>query len=991
MKLVRLCFFLMIAMAQCSLAWPAAHQAAARDKEPREVTGQDRAAADSLFREAETLRARSDEVSQRVAREKYLEALARWQAIGDRLMEATTLLNLGSVSHNLSEAAEAIRYFEQALPIWRALGHTRGEAQTLNNIGWANVSFGEWRRSLDYYNQALPLRRAAGDRRGEAQTLTNIGAAYDALGEPNRAIDHYGRAIDLARDIGDRGIEAYVLSNLSLLYRHTGETQKALEYANQALPLWREVGNRYGEADALNTAGMVSDVLGDYDTALDQYDQALKLWQATGHRYGEAQVLNNIGVVHYWKKDYQTALDYYTRSLVIRRAVGDKIGEAATISNIGLMYVGRGEYVKALEYFEQALTVYKAIRGLRGEALSLANIGHSLVSVGEGQKALDYLNRALSLSRRLRDRGLEANSLGGIARAHRVLGNYSEARAQMEASLEIIESMRADLTAGDFRTSYFASERKYYDSYIWFLMTLDQSQPGRGYGAAAFEASERARARSLLDSLAETRASIWRGINPDLLARERNLRRQLRAGESRRTGLLAGKHTEEQIGELDKGISDLLADYQEARTRIRASSPGYAALTDPIPLTLSEIQQQVLDEDTLLLEYTLGQTDSFLSAVTDKSITCFKLPKADQIEGEARRAYELLTLSHKRQQKREAERAAADLSTLLLGPVAGQLAKKRLLIIADGILQHIPFAALPHPEPVNHGGGSTSQALTKYRPLIADHEIVGLPSASVLALMRRDRVTRNQPSGLVAVFADPVLQQDDDRVRRAASNRARSDQTAPVQRQANGDLLRSANETGLESLERLRFTREEADGILALARDAKNLRALDFDASRAMATSSQLSDYRIVHFATHGLINNTHPELSGLVLSLIDEQGNPQDGFLRLRDIYNLKLGADLVVLSACRTALGKQIRGEGLIGLVRGFMYAGAPRVVASLWDVKDEATSELMKRFYDRMLKGNLRPAAALRSAQLSMLSDSRWEAPYYWAAFSLQGEWK
>jgi CHAT domain-containing protein len=169
------------------------------------------------------------------------------------------------------------------------------------------------------------------------------------------------------------------------------------------------------------------------------------------------------------------------------------------------------------------------------------------------------------------------------------------------------------------------------------------------------------------------------------------------------------------------------------------------------------------------------------------------------------------------------------------------------------------------------------------------------------------------------------------------------------------------------------------------------LEAVDFEASKATATGGSLNQYRIVHFATHGLINSRHPELSGIVLSLVDEQGMPQDGFLRLHDVYNLKLSADLVVLSACRTALGKDVKGEGLIGLTRGFMYAGAPRVVASLWDVKDEATAELMKRFYEGMLRRRMTPAAALRTAQLSMAKEKRWEAPYYWAGFVLQGEWR
>jgi len=316
------------------------------------------------------------------------------------------------------------------------------------------------------------------------------------------------------------------------------------------------------------------------------------------------------------------------------------------------------------------------------------------------------------------------------------------------------------------------------------------------------------------------------------------------------------------------------------------------------------------------------------------------------------------------------------LSRMLLGPVAAELQHKRLVIVGEGMLQYTAFAALPDPHP-----GATPA------PLIADHEIITLPSASVLAALRRETGGRKPADKSVAVFADPVFGSNDPRIRPAGTGRAAADKgtTEP------GDVSRSATESGLQGFVRLRFSRQEADQIMRLVPDSKRLEAVDFAANRAAATGPDLSRYRIVHFATHGLINNQHPELSGVVLSLVDEQGRPQNGFLRLYDIYNLKLQADLVVLSACQTALGKEIKGEGLVGLTRGFMYAGAPRVVASLWQVDDRATAEFMARFYEAMLSQGLRPAAALRAAQVAMSKDKRWMAPHYWAAFTLKGEWK
>ncbi|MCI0421169.1 MAG: CHAT domain-containing protein, partial [Acidobacteria bacterium] len=273
------------------------------------------------------------------------------------------------------------------------------------------------------------------------------------------------------------------------------------------------------------------------------------------------------------------------------------------------------------------------------------------------------------------------------------------------------------------------------------------------------------------------------------------------------------------------------------------------------------------------------------------------------------------------------------------------------------------------------------------QPLIVSHEIVALPSASVALALRQQTAGRKPASKTLAVLADPVFSKDDPRIASSGKSRAAAvEETSPM-----ADATRSAGESGLADLVRLRFSRLEAGEITRLAADKMKLEALDFKASRALATSDEIGQYRLIHFATHGLINSLHPELSGIVLSLVDEQGRPQSGFLRLYDIYNLKLRADLVVLSACQTALGKEVKGEGLIGLTRGFMYAGAPRVVASLWRIDDRASAELMKRFYQGMLGEGLRPAAALRAAQVSMWKDKRWQAPQYWAAFTFQGEWK
>jgi CHAT domain-containing protein len=332
--------------------------------------------------------------------------------------------------------------------------------------------------------------------------------------------------------------------------------------------------------------------------------------------------------------------------------------------------------------------------------------------------------------------------------------------------------------------------------------------------------------------------------------------------------------------------------------------------------------------------------------------------------------------------------AAAGLSRTLLGPVADQLGKKRLLIVADGTLHYVPFGALPDPNSLKASAGG-------WQPLVVEHEIVNMPSASTLAVLRRELAGRKPAARTVAVLADPVFSGDDERINsdaRLASRQTNQPPSNALNEIISRKLVQIAGAAPSEPrIKRLRYTRREAERIMALAPAGLGLEAVDFEASRATVTSGQLSQYRYVHFATHGLADSERPELSTIALSLYDAQGKPQDGFLRAHEVYNLDLPAELVTLSACETGLGKLTRGEGLVSLTRGFMYAGAARVIVSLWNVNDRATAELMEKFYRRMLAGGERPAAALRAAQVEMWRDMRWEAPYYWAAFTLQGEWR
>ncbi|MHC5716898.1 MAG: CHAT domain-containing protein, partial [Nostoc sp.] len=827
---------------------------------------------------------------------------------------------------------QAIGKLQEALKLWQQVDDKRWEGITLLGIGSVYDSLGEKQEALKYYNQALPIFRAVGGRGREATTLTNIGAVYSDLGEKQEALKYYNQALPILRAVGGRGREATTLTNIGAVYSDLGEKQEALKYYNKALPILRAIGDKGGEANTLNNIGSVYSDLGEKQEALKYYNQALPILRAVGDRGREATTLTNIGAVYSDLGEKQKALKYYNQALPIRRAVGDRGGEATTLNNIGAVYSDLGEKQEALKYYNQALPIRRAVGDKGGEAITLYN----------------------------------------MAKLERDRGNLQQAQTHIQAAIKIIEDLRTKIDSKELRTSYFATVQDYYQFYIDLLMQLHKKDPSKGYDALALHISERSRARVLLELLTEANAKIRTGVNPQLLAEEQNLEQQLDARDQLRQELLNKKAPITAIQNLEKEIADLRSQYQELQTKIRTSSPKYAALKYPEPLKLAQIQQQ-LDSDTLLLQYSLGKERSYLWAVTPNSVDSYELPGREQIEkatNDFRQSLVVVT------DPKGTVKAATQLSQIILAPVAKKLGKKRLVIVADGALQNIPFAALTDPNPQsasllgkkgeqNKLPSPSGGRKFNYQPLLINHEIVNLPSASTIAILRQETKGRKAAPKALAILADPVFSADESRV----TGKPDKDSSTPAFDEQRSALERSAKNLNRDGWGRLDGTRQEAEAILKLVSPKDSLQAFDFDANYNWVTNPQLSQYRIIHFATHGFANSTNPELSGIVLSLVDKQGKPQRGYLRLNDIFNLNLPADLVVLSACETGLGKEVQGEGLVGLTRGLMYAGSPRVIVSLWNVNDQATSLLMQELYKQILQQDKSPAVALREAQFKL----------------------
>ncbi|GAB4287218.1 MAG: CHAT domain-containing protein [Oscillatoriaceae cyanobacterium] len=905
------------------------------------------------------------------ALESYNQALALHQKIGNLGGAALSLMGMGRIKDELGEKQSALEYYNQALTLRRQLGDKGEESIILLNIGKVYSNLGEKQTALEYYNQALSIQQEIGNQAAAATILNNLGRVYESIGDWQAALNHYEQSLSLLRAVGNRQFEAFTLSNIGSVNSTIGEKQTALDYYNQAANILRELGDKSSLASIINNIGAVYDDLGDKKTAIEYYSQSLTLLQEVGDKAREATTLNNIGYVLNALGDRQKALEYYNRALLLYREIGYKNGVAIAMSNIGMVFLELADNQQALEYLNQALVLERELGNKRGESITLGAIGLVYFQLQDFPTAIDYYNQSLPLARQTGDRNATATTLYNLAGVARAQGKLPEGITYIEEAIKIVEDLRSKVDSSELRSSFFAEKYNYYELYIDMLMQLHRQQPQAGYDTKALQASESSRARTLLELLTEANADIRSGVDAKLRLQEITLQEKVNATAQRQVEILSAAHSPEQADAIQKELDQLLRELDEVRAEIRKTSPRYAALTQPQALNLAQIQA-LLDDNTLLLQYSLGETRSYLWAVSKTEITSYEIPAREEIETAARIFLDAITSPALRIRKQRAVEAAQKLSELILSPVAAKLGEKRLVVVSDRALHYIPFTALSLP--------GTNE------PLIVKHEIINLPSASTLGILRQETSQRPQAPKTLAVIADPVFGPSDPRVQGGGNSNSHQSNPAPT------IVSNAARDVGISGeLARLPNTRNEAQSILTLVPEADDFSAFDFAANRQAATSEQMANYQILHFATHGFFNSQNPQLSGLVMSLVDEKGQPVDGFLRLHDIYNLNLAANLVVLSACQTGLGEIIKGEGIFGLTRGFMYAGTPRLVASLWSVDDAATATLMSKFYREMLQNKMRPAAALRAAQLEMLQSEQWDLPYYWAAFGFQGEWR
>lgn len=906
---------------------------------------------------------------------------------------ASAALHEGRRLLKRGQADQALGKLQTALQLYTNAKNYGGIAAANNELGDLYLRQGQYEVALDHYQKAL--QGFVGADKQNQQVASAAAIADSRLANANIADDKFNANLMLAK-IGEVNFRLGRLSEASMSYAQM-EVKKPEGAAVKATRRFGGLGGIIGgmQSGRVSVEVPTSAAIGalEFKKELDEY--------RNGIVYASYEL--GTGRIAYFNNDMVSAAKHFQNALE---------GTSASLAGIGKMGQTRR--------FRAAARTSLGDVALRQAKLKDASKFYSeAVKGAQEDKRLDLMwpaQRGMARSSWLQAAqekdAKKANSLRESA-----LGNYRDA-------LKTIETLRSgSLRADESRTTFLATTKDVFDeagnafAEMALLSATNPSEAMSGkaleYAAEAFRVAEQARARSLLDLLAETNASVTEGVPADLLKRKQeNLDRQQEIAEQLTGLIVSADQPKKKPSELEDDLEKLQIEFDQIENQIRTASPKYASLTSNQPLTLAEVQQKVLDDQTVLLEYSLGTDASYLWAVSNKDVRLYKLPAKSTLE---KLATDLRAqLIPERLQRRivgidvavDASRgvgvasasedaapfiaAANALYQAAVNPAANSIADKRLLIVADGVLNYVPFEALV--------SSPASSDYTSASYLLKTNEIVYAPSASVIGAIRQQ--TRTTAARQMLIIADPVFNSNDARARGVTAaagtgeTRGLGIESAITDVTGKGAVAtaESAKMQGLP-LARLAGTRTEAEQISALAKTSGSTADtwLDLSASEENLEARDVTNYGVVHIATHGLLNAERPQFTGLVLSLVGNK--TEDGFLRTDEVFNLRLSTPLVMLSACETGLGKERRGEGVMGLTRAFMYAGAPTVGVTLWSVADKSTAELMTDFYKRYL-GTRQPvaaSAAMRDAQLAMIAGKKYSAPFYWAPFVLVGDWR
>ena len=820
-------------------------------------------------------------------------------------------------------------------------------------------------QALEPLQTALHHLQTAPDDIREKSVLLQLGSALRRLGNYAEAAQVLDRALALARASDDVRTEEWALGQLASVHYRQNSYLQALDDWRRALEVSKAVTQRKTRIETFpqRYIGGIGDVyyaLGDLATAEQKYLEALALSVEVKDRLNQSSVLKSLVDLYIEQGKFSQAVSIAEQALALGEKNANLPNQLGALNSLSALYRQMGNGPKAIEYVQRALKLLEGRSNPLWEAESLNNLARLHLRFGEIAKAKSAYEKALAIDQGTVTPNVMWQVHSGLADVYVQLGELARARDHYEKAIKTIESVRARLGGEEEKAGFFQNKVDVYKKQIALLLDPRFKDTSAQNAAEAFHYVERARARAFLDLLAEARIGVGQDTAPDLTKRRQELQQrisQLTSELIRERSQEPGKQNKTKIAELEKGLSRADTDLADWLRELRRHNPRYAALNYPEPVTLAAAQR-MLDDQTILLSYSLGETQSFLFALTRNDFQVKRLPPEATI-GESVQKFLAAITNKNNPDPAEYRRQASQLSQQLLQPVSRMLTGRKLLIVPDGALHRLPFEALLLP-------GTNARGDLRQLPYVVRRFAINYaPSASVLAeLQNEQRATA--PRKFIA-FGDPVYEQ-----------RAEA---------LTVSTLRNAGAARL-NFQPLPHSREEVAGIAKLFADTDRELFVGEDASEEnVKAPERLKHYRMVHFSTHGYINEARPRLSGLVLSQRSSSNpQPEDGLLSAYEIFNLKLNADLVVLSACETGLGKEVKGEGLMSLTRAFMYAGTPSVVVSLWNVNDQSAADLMIRFY-RNLQTGMSKGEALRQAQLETIRDNGF--PFFWAPFVLVGK--
>ena len=953
------------------------------------------ASAESSFSSAGTLRNSLQAGDVRLAILKYKDADLAWKKAGDRdgrllalageslawldlceyqnaigaLDRAIALLDARSgYFHSLLLSMKAEVYLAwwenktaatvgaQALRIARELKDPELEARALAMVGGAEY-FTHAPSAVGHLDEASRLAMAGGSPETLAMVLRYQAWNEEDRGSLSRALALMQQSEDGFRRAGDRRKALQTLPYLADIERVAGDDYEALLANSRLLPAVMASGDTENYGTVLGNTGSDYEALNRNRDAIAYLEKAVRAYESIHHDPGLSIYLGVLCEAESRQNRLTDALRDCQKSASLIQSIHDPKRLAAVSWQLGNVYQALGRTRLAVEQYRQAAAISAQVPDPRFESHALIGWGDALESTGQNEEALPLFEKAFALSEQAEDSIVQLEARFRIARWRAHAGQDADAIRELKIALDRIESRRSAVQNGDLRASYLAALRKCYQLYVDILMRRHDSVSGK----AALEISESARARTLLDSLA-FRGTAQRPEHAGEAAAERIKLRGIidQAYERRLKLMLEGGHArelDENSAALTQAIDSLQRMDDEERADARQAAP------DAQPMTTQQILEASRSSPSTLFEYALGADRSYLWIVRNGTLKSYIIHATqDEIQTLVRKWRNLAANSLPREgEEAELARVAAELSCKLIDPYLEQ-GMDKLAIAPDGDLGMLSFASLP----------MNGCAAKPGPPLITDHQVVMIPSLSTwLGPSQPPRTFARE----VAVFADPVFDAGDDRVS--------SDHPSPRPTHISASI---DNKRQGPALPRLIGTAEEASGI-ETAVGAENVSLfLGFNASVDTLLSPAMRDYRILHLATHGVLDTSAPGLSGLVLSLVAPDGRPMPGYLKTQDIAALRLSPDLVVLSSCDSGAGDRVGGEGVTGLAHAFLEAGASQVVSTLWSVDDSTTRHLMVDFYREMYRNGADPAEALRRAQVNMIARPHRSAPYYWAAFEI-----